>query len=84
MLSVGAYAPAWFMQHYHMSPEQSGAAFLDLGARHLVPMHWGAFKLTDEPLVEPAARIRAWWDLHSPDRGRGLHVPAVGQTLVFD
>jgi L-ascorbate metabolism protein UlaG (beta-lactamase superfamily) len=24
-------------------------------------MHWGTFKLTDEPVGEPPERIRAYW-----------------------
>ncbi len=61
MLPIGGYEPAWFMEHYHLNPEQAGRAFLDLGARHLVPMHWGTFQLTDEPLCEPIDRMRSWW-----------------------
>ena len=84
MLPIGAYAPAWFMEHQHMNPEQAGRAFLRLGAKHLVPMHWGTFKLTDESLTAPVERLRRWWSVNVDDRGRGLAVPAVGQTLVFE
>jgi len=31
-----------------------------LGARHLLAMHWGTFKLTDEAIGEPPARLRAY------------------------
>ena len=82
MLPIGAYSPAWFMEHNHMNPEQAGRAFLALGARHLVPMHWGTFQLTDEPLAEPAERIRSWWSQQATD-GRELHLMAVGETLVL-
>jgi len=84
MLPVGAYAPAWFMENQHLNPEQAGRAFLRVGARHMVPMHWGAFKLTDESLSEPARRVRRWWSEHAPGDGRRLHVPRVGETIVFD
>ena len=47
-------------------------------------MHWGTLKLTDEPLGEPAERIRRWWDLAALDGGRRLELMAVGQTVVFD
>jgi L-ascorbate metabolism protein UlaG (beta-lactamase superfamily) len=83
MLPIGAYEPAWFMEHYHMNPEQAGQAFLELGARTLVPMHWGAFQLADEPLCEPADRIRAWWQRHAPE-GRRLAVMAVGETIELE
>lgn len=60
MLPIGAYDPRWFMSPQHMCPEEAGQAFLDLKARHLVAMHWGTFKLTDERLAEPPLRLRHW------------------------
>lgn len=80
MLPIGSYRPAWFMEHHHMNPEQAGEAFLETGADVLVPMHWGAYQLTDEPISEPRDRLVAWW------RGAGLperrlRVLAVGETL---
>ncbi len=61
LLPIGAYDPEWFMRPQHMNPEDATQAFVDLGARALVAMHWGTFKLTDEPLDEPPARLRAEW-----------------------
>jgi len=83
MLPIGSYSPAWFMEHHHLNPEQAGRAFIEVGARELVPMHWGTFQLTDEPLAEPVERLRAWWDREDPKRRR-LRVAAVGETLTFD
>jgi L-ascorbate metabolism protein UlaG (beta-lactamase superfamily) len=50
------------MQPQHMGPEEAGRAFEILGARNLLAMHWGTFKLTDEPLGEPPQRLRRWAD----------------------
>jgi N-acyl-phosphatidylethanolamine-hydrolysing phospholipase D len=50
MLPIGAYEPRWFMGWQHLDPAQSYQAFLDLKARFMLPMHWGTFDLTDEPL----------------------------------
>ncbi len=80
LLPIGAYDPAWFMARVHMNPEQAVQAFQDLGARELVPMHWGTFKQTDEPLDEPPLRLEA------ERRRRGLaaervRVLAVGEAL---
>jgi L-ascorbate metabolism protein UlaG (beta-lactamase superfamily) len=61
MLPIGAYDPTWFMSPQHMGPEEAGRAYELLGAKHFVAMHWGTFKLTDEPLGEPPERLRAWW-----------------------
>jgi L-ascorbate metabolism protein UlaG (beta-lactamase superfamily) len=61
MLPIGAYEPEWFMSSQHMGPEEAGDAFLALGARNLLAMHWGTFRLTDEAIGAPPARLRAWW-----------------------
>lgn len=70
MLPIGAYDPRWFMQAQHMNPEEAGRAWELLGAKTFVAMHWGTFRLTDEPTGEPPERLRAWWSErgHSPDR----------------
>jgi len=80
LLPIGAYAPRWFMKGQHMDPDDAGQALLDLGARHMVAMHWGTYKLTDEPLDEPPVRLEAWRTRAGVAKERVL-VPAIGQTL---
>jgi len=80
LLPVGAYDPGWFMKKQHMDPEQALQAFLDLGARTFVAMHWGTFKLADEPLDEPPARVEAERARLGLDPAR-VRVLAVGETL---
>jgi L-ascorbate metabolism protein UlaG (beta-lactamase superfamily) len=79
MLPIGAYEPRWFMRPQHLSPEDAGEAFVRLGARTLCAMHWGTFKLTDEPLAEPPARIADFFAQHqlAPER---LWVLGIGET----
>jgi L-ascorbate metabolism protein UlaG (beta-lactamase superfamily) len=80
LLPVGAYDPAWFMEQQHLDPEQAVEALAALGAQRLLAMHWGTFKLTDEPLDEPPRRLeaaRARLGL-APERVRVL---AVGETV---
>ncbi|HWO17255.1 MAG TPA: MBL fold metallo-hydrolase [Kofleriaceae bacterium] len=61
MLPIGAYSPRWFMEPQHMDPIEAAQGFEALGARHLLAMHWGTFRLTDEAIGEPPARLRAHW-----------------------
>jgi L-ascorbate metabolism protein UlaG (beta-lactamase superfamily) len=61
MLPIGAYEPRWFMEAQHMCPEEAVQAALALDTRHFVAMHWGTFRLTDEPAGEPPLRARASW-----------------------
>nr|WP_293252429.1 MBL fold metallo-hydrolase [Nannocystis sp.] len=81
MLPIGAYDPAWFMSKQHMNPEEAVQAFADLGARRFLAMHWGTFKLTDEPLDEPPRRLDAEWLRRGWPR-EPLHVLAVGASLT--
>lgn len=81
LLPIGAYEPRWFMSPQHMNPEDAGEAFLALGAKYFVAMHWGTFKLTDEPLGEPPNRLKQWWNEHKLDPDR-LIILDVGETHV--
>lgn len=57
LLLIGAYDPPWFMRPVHLNPEEALQAFIDTKARYVVPIHWGTFKLADEPLDEPMQRF---------------------------
>jgi len=58
LLPIGAYHPDSF-RRVHTSPEDAVQAFLDLGARWMVPMHYGTFRLSHEPIDEPVQRLKA-------------------------
>jgi L-ascorbate metabolism protein UlaG (beta-lactamase superfamily) len=79
MLPIGAYDPTWFMSAQHMGPEEAGRAWELLGAGSLLAMHWGTFRLTDEPTGEPPQRVKAWFEAKGHARER-LWVLDVGET----
>ncbi|MGH3934926.1 MAG: MBL fold metallo-hydrolase [Pseudonocardiaceae bacterium] len=82
MLPVGAYAPRWFMQNMHMDPEEAVRSAGDVGARVMVPMHWGTFWLSREPALEPIERTRAAWIAAGRNRA-DLWDLAVGESRLF-
>jgi len=57
ILPIGAYEPRWIMKDNHMNPEEAIQAFQDLNAHILVPIHWGTFKVSDEPMDEPPQKL---------------------------
>jgi L-ascorbate metabolism protein UlaG (beta-lactamase superfamily) len=58
LLPIGAYHPDSF-RRVHTSPEDAVQGFLDVGARWMVPMHYGTFRLSYEPVDEPVERLKA-------------------------
>jgi N-acyl-phosphatidylethanolamine-hydrolysing phospholipase D len=78
MLPIGAYEPRWFMRYQHVNPAEALQAFRDLGAGHMLAMHWGTFDLTDEP-VDHAPRALADALREAPELADRVHVLAIGQ-----
>jgi L-ascorbate metabolism protein UlaG (beta-lactamase superfamily) len=57
LLPIGAYeAPT--KRDVHMNPEEALQAFRELRAKTMIPMHFGTFRLSYEPLHEPPLRLR--------------------------
>lgn len=80
LLPIGAYSPDNF-RSVHTSPEDAWRAFEDLGSRTLIPMHYGTFRLSLEPMDEPPVRLKAAAErAGAADR---LLLPEEGRTLVF-
>lgn len=82
LLPIGAYEPRWFMRPVHMNPEEAVRAFVDIGGRAggiMGGIHWGTFKLTDEPMDEPPRRARAAWAGAELPEER-LWIPRHGET----
>lgn len=82
MLPIGAYAPRWFMEPQHLCPEEAVRAAKMLHARHMIAMHWGTYRLTDEPMDEPPARARAAFSADGPPGG-DLWVLDVGESRAL-
>ncbi len=57
IINVGAYEPRWFMAQSHMNPQEAVRAFLELGANKLMVVHWGTFRLGDEPVYLPPIEV---------------------------
>jgi L-ascorbate metabolism protein UlaG (beta-lactamase superfamily) len=70
------------MKRVHTTPEEAVQAFVDLGARTMVGMHWGTFDLADEPLDEPPGRMLDEIGRRGVDPTRAW-VPKIGETRAW-
>jgi N-acyl-phosphatidylethanolamine-hydrolysing phospholipase D len=88
-LPIGAYEPRWFMHPVHLDPDEAVAAFRALHdrpgtVRHavFVAVHWGTFRLTDEPLLDPPRRTKEAWE-RTGLAPENLWIMAHGETRVM-
>jgi len=58
LLPIGAYFPDAY-RTVHTSPEEAVRGFVECGAKWMVPMHFGTFRLGREPMEEPVERLNA-------------------------
>lgn len=77
IMGVGAFKPEWFMHPAHTSPMDAAKAFREMGGKKFIPMHFGTFDLSNEPLLEPLDWLRA-----HPEAVNGRLInPVVGRNL---
>ena len=57
IMGIGAYSPKSF-EEKHTTPEQAWQIGEEISAKWIIPMHWGSFNLSREPMAEPIARFR--------------------------
>lgn len=78
MMGVGAFKPEWFMHQAHTSPMDAARAFREMDAKLFVPMHFGTFDLSDEPMLEPLD----WLKANLQEINYSMIEPSVGRNLI--
>jgi L-ascorbate metabolism protein UlaG (beta-lactamase superfamily) len=58
ILPIGGYLPQDLMKSISLTPENALKASALLRSKKMLAIHWGTFKLTDEPIEEPPRRLR--------------------------
>ena len=77
MIGIGAYKPRWFMKPNHISPYDALTASADMHARVTIPMHYGTFDLSDEPLFDPPHVFQS----EAKKRGQDIILPELGEII---
>ncbi len=76
MMPIGCYDP-WIRNH--ANPEQAIAMAQQMEAAYILPMHWGTFIQSDEPVQEPITRLRLAAASQSPK----IALESVGETWTL-
>ena len=77
MMECGQYNEKW--PDIHMFPEQTAQAGVDLKAKQIMPIHWGAFRLAQHAWSEPVERvINAANELNLP-----IVIPKIGEPIII-
>lgn len=77
LLPIGAYKPEFIMKHNHLNPKEAFEAYRQLNAKTMIPMHYGTFKLTDEPLDEALT----WIEKIDKENPNTINILKVGEVL---
>ena len=78
MMECGQYNEMW--KEIHMMPEEAAQAGIDVKAKLIMPIHWGAFKLAMHPWTDPVERItKKASALKLP-----LIVPKIGAPIILN
>jgi L-ascorbate metabolism protein UlaG (beta-lactamase superfamily) len=80
LLPIGAYFPDDY-RAVHTSPEEGLQAFVDVGAEIMIPMHFGTFRLGQEPMDEPPVRLLE--DAQRRNIADRVRILAEGETLLL-
>ncbi len=77
LVPIGSYKPEYLMKSEHTNPEEAVRAAVDLDAGILIPMHYGTYDLSNEPMGEPVELLKKASGLFN----RHVEIPAVGEVF---
>ncbi|KAG5421728.1 hypothetical protein I9W82_000820 [Candida metapsilosis] len=82
LLPIGQYCPSWHQKPRHISPEEALTMTQQISARFMKGIHWGTFKLSGEPILEPKNLLNQL--AKSCGKANEYKVPQFGLTYLFD
>ncbi|MFA6263747.1 MAG: MBL fold metallo-hydrolase [Candidatus Babeliales bacterium] len=84
IVPVGPVEPHGLIADAHLDPHEAVEAFVDLGAKIFIPMHWGTFMFGTDRFLDPVHKLqRAWNERGEILDDKKLHVVKCGQSYGF-
>jgi L-ascorbate metabolism protein UlaG (beta-lactamase superfamily) len=82
-IAVGCYLPRWFMKVQHVDEDEAVRIHLDVKSRRSMGVHWGTFRLCDDPIESPLDGLPKAREQHGVP-AEAFMLPAIGQTVVLE
>lgn len=76
LMECGQYNKLW--ADVHMMPEQTVQAGIDVKARLIMPIHWGAFTLASHSWTDPIERVTR----QAKELGMAITTPQIGESVT--
>lgn len=81
LLPIGQYCPSWHQKPRHISPAESIKIAEHVNSANLLGVHFGTFKLSSEPILEPKNKLL---DLAKKlNKVNNYKVPEFGLTYLY-
>lgn len=81
MIPVGCYLPRWFMSRQHVNENEAVQIHRDVKSRLSLGVHWGTFRLCDDPIDAPIDGLPAALARQGVPAA-DFQLPVMGQTRV--
>lgn len=78
MIECGQYNEKW--AEIHMMPEESAQASVDVGAKAMMPIHWGSFVLAMHSWTDPIERVTK----KAKELGMPVVTPRIGDVVTLE
>ncbi len=77
LLECGQYDKRW--HDIHMLPEETVQAAIDVNAKTMMPIHWGAFKLALHSWTDPVERVSQ----AAASKNMPITTPRIGEQIIL-
>lgn len=82
LLPIGQYCPSWHQKPRHISPQESLQICECVSSKFMMGIHWGTFKLSSEPILEPKHLLEQYAAIMG--KSDSYRAPHLGLTYVYD
>ena len=78
LMPIGTYEPDYVMKSSHMDPMEAYSAFDIMDSSIFIPMHYGTYDLSNEPLGDPIRKTKNIF--HKNNKSHKLTELSIGET----